>query len=218
MQWQLTMVWSILMNGKPDSYRLSFTTGGLFLQEAPVVAERFLALRDWKVTREQVRHENLLQVRTSSAATRISKELISRLELLATEELECLLDGSQRECGYVLWAATCRRYAFIRDFAVEVLREHYLTLRMQMTLDDYDAFFNSKAVWHDELDELALSTQRKLRQNLFRMLRDADLLSDQFLIQPALLTPRLAKQFFVHDQESMQVFPATDADIQRWLQ
>lgn len=206
------------MNIKSDSYRLSFTTGGLFLQEAPVVAERYLASRDWKVTREQVRAENLLQVRTSAAATRISKELIARLELLNPVELECLLDASLGERGYVLWTAACRRYAFIRDFAVEVLREHFLTLRWQLTLNDYDAFFNSKAVWHAELDELAISTQRKLRQNLFRMLRDADLLSDHFLIQPALLTPRLAQQFFIQGPESMHIFPATDADIQRWLQ
>jgi hypothetical protein len=88
-----------------ERYRLSFTTGGLFLQEAPLVVERYLALRDWKQTREQVRGENLLQVRTSAAATRISKELIARLELLDPEELEFLVDGSLREQGYLLWAA-----------------------------------------------------------------------------------------------------------------
>lgn len=47
-----------------DRYRLSFTTGSLFLQEAIVVTGRYLALRDWKITREQVRSDNLIQVRT----------------------------------------------------------------------------------------------------------------------------------------------------------
>lgn len=201
----------------PERYLLSFTTGGLFLQEAAVVTECYLALRDWKITREQVRADNLLQVRTSAAATRISKELIARLELLSQDELEYLLEGSLRERGYLLWSAACRRYAFIRDFAVEVLREHYLSLRHQLTLNDYDAFFNSKAVWHVELDDLALSTQHKLRQNLFRMLRDADLLSDQSLIQPALLTPGLAQLLAGRGQESLMVFPATDIEMRRWL-
>lgn len=200
-----------------ERYRLSFTTGGLFLQEATIVAERYLALRDWKITREQVRSENLLQVRTSAAATRISKEVIARLECLSQEELECLLDGSLRERGYLLWSAVGRRYAIIRDFAVEVLRDHYLSLRHQLTLNDYDAFFNGKAVWHAELDDLAMSTQRKLRQNLFRMLREADFLSDQNLIQPAMLTPRLAQLLAGHGHASLLVFPATDIDIQRWL-
>ncbi|MBY8951560.1 DUF1819 family protein [Pseudomonas carnis] len=201
-----------------ERYRLSFTTGGLFLQEAPLVVERYLALRDWKNTREQVRGENLLQVRTLSAATRISKELIARLELLSPEELEFLVDGSMREQGYLLWAATCRRYAFIRDFAREVLREHYLLMRLQLTTSDYDAFCNAKALWHAELDELAASTHSKLRQNLFRMLRDASLISAQQQIQPVLITPVLAHLLARHGEEQLMIFPATDHEIKRWLQ
>lgn len=200
-----------------DRYRLSFTTGGLFLQEAPLVAERYLALRDWSRTRDQVRNENLLQVRTAAAALRISKELVSRLELLELPELEELLHGSMRDRGYLLWVAACRRYAIIRDFAIEVLREHYLLLRRQISLGDYDAFYNSKALWHTELDEIATSTQHKLRQNLFRMLRDADLISDQQHIQAAMLSPRLAQLLARGGQDELLVFPATDNDMQRWL-
>jgi hypothetical protein len=66
-------------------------------------------------------------------------------------------------------------------------------LRRQISFGDYDAFYNSKALWHTELDEIATSTQHKLRQNLFRMLRDADLISDQQHIQAAMLSPRLAQ-------------------------
>ena len=201
-----------------ERYRLSFTTGGLFLQEAPLVVERYLALRDWKQTREQVRSENLLQVRTTAAATRISQELIARLELLDLEELEFLVDGSLREQGYLLWAATCRRYTFIRDFAREVLREHYLLLRRQLTTNDYEAFCNAKALWHAELDELASSTHSKLRQNLFRMLRDADLVSAQHQIQPVLIDPALARLLGRHGDEQLLIFPATDHEIKRWLQ
>lgn len=202
----------------PERYRLSFTTGGLFVQEAPVVAERYLTLRDWKVARAQVRSENLLQVRTAAAATRISKELTARLELLDTAELEALVDGSVRERGYLLWAAACRRYPLIRDFAVEVLLQHYLSLRHHLTLKDFDAFFGGKAAWHEELDELAPSTQRKLRQNLFRMMRDADLLSDQSLIQPALLTPRMAQLIARQGRDALRIFPTTESEISRWLQ
>lgn len=201
-----------------ERYRLSFTTGGLFLREAPLVVERYLALRDWKQTREQVRNENLLQVRTTAAATRISQELIARLELLDPEELEFLVDGSLREQGYLLWAATCRRYTFIRDFAREVLREHYLLLRRQLTTNDYEAFCNAKALWHAELDELASSTHSKLRQNLFRMLRDADLVSAQHQIQPVLIDPALARLLGRHGNEQLLIFPATDHEIKRWLQ
>jgi hypothetical protein len=200
-----------------DRYRLSFTTGGLFLQEAPIVVERYLALRDWPQTRNQVRNDNLLQVRTAAAALRISKELIARLELLESDELEELINGSARDRGYLLWVAACRRYAIIHDFAIEVLREHYLLLRRQLSFGDYDAFYNAKALWHSELDEIAQSTQHKLRQNLFRMLRDADLISDQQHIQTAMLSPRLAQLLARRGRDELLVFPATDNEIQRWL-
>ena len=200
-----------------ERYRLSFTTGGLVLQEAPLVAERYLTLHDWVQTRDQVRNDNLLQVRTAAAALRISKELIARLELLESDELEELVNGSARDRGYLLWVAACRRYAIIHDFAIEVLREHYLLLRRQISFGDYDAFYNAKALWHTELDEIAQTTQRKLRQNLFRMLRDADLISDQQHIQTAMLSPRLALLLARRGRSELLVFPATDNEIQRWL-
>lgn len=200
-----------------DRYRLSFTTGGLFLQEAPQVAERYLALGDWPRTRDQVRNDNLLQVRTATAALRISQEIVARLALLELDELEELINGSARDRGYLLWVATCRRYAIIHDFAAEVLREHYLLLRRQLSVGDYDAFYNAKALWHSELDEITPSTQRKLRQNLFRMLRDADLISNQQRIQTAMLSPRLAQLLARRGRDELLVFPATDNEIQRWL-
>jgi hypothetical protein len=200
-----------------ERYRLSFTTGGIFLQEAPLVAERYLALRDWAQTRAEIRSQNLLQVRTASAALRLSKELVARLECLEVPELEELREASLRDRGYLLWAAACRRYAFVHDFAIEVLREHHLLLRRQLSFGDYDAYYNAKALWHTELDEIAPSTQQKLRQNLFRMLREADLISDQQHIQPAMLSPRLAQLLARHGREELLVFPSTDNEIQRWL-
>lgn len=200
-----------------ERYRLSFTTGGIFLQEAPLVAERYLALRDWTQTRAEIRGQNLLQVRTASAALRLSKELVARLECLEVPELEELREASLRDRGYLLWVAACRRYAFIHDFAVEVLREHHLLLRRQISFSDYDAYYNGKALWHTELDDIALSTQYKLRQNMFRMLREADLISDQQHIQPAMLSPRLAQLLARRGREELLVFPSTDNEIQRWL-
>lgn len=201
-----------------ERYRLSFTTGGLFRSEAPPIARHYLASRDWVATRNQIRSGNLLQVRTAAAALRISKEVVARLEQLDTDELTFLSHCGLRDGGYLLWVAACRRYTLIRDFAEEVLRERTLLLQRQVSVGDYDSFFSSKALWHAELDELAPSTQRKLRQNLFRMLREAHLVSAQLLIQPATLSPALAQLLARQGKQSFLVFPATDHDIQRWLQ
>lgn len=201
-----------------ECYQLSFTTGGLFLQEASTVAECYLRLGDWPATRAQVRQENLLQVRTAAAATRISKEITARLQQLNEVELQTLLGSSLRDQAYLLWVAACRRYAFIREFAIEVLREQYLLLRRQVSFADYDSFYNGKALWHAELDDIAHSTQLKLRQNLFRMLREADLVSEKHEIHPAQLSPHLAQLLAKQGRQELLVFPATENDIQKWLQ
>lgn len=201
-----------------ERYRLSFTTGGLYLRESSAVAACFMSIRDWKKTRDRVRQENLLQVRTAAAATRISKEVIARLELLDDAELEALLDLGLHDQAYLLWVAACRRYTFIREFATEVLREYHLSLRRELSVGDYESFYNSKALWHPELDALTLSTQKKLRQNMFRMLREADLVSEQNAIQPALLSPSVAQLLARRGVADLMVFPVSDTQIQKWLQ
>ena len=200
-----------------ERYRLSFTTGGLFVQEAALVTALYLETKDWAKARAQARHENLLQVRTAAAATRISKEITARLEQLDDQELQALLDLNLHDRASLLWVAACRRYTFIRDFATEVLRENHLRLRRHLSFNGYESFYSSKALCHAELDQLAASTQQKLRQNLFRMLREADLLSDKQLILPAMLSLELTTILAKQGRRDLLVFPASEKDIQKWL-
>lgn len=182
------------------------------------MAELFLMKRDWQEARDQVREMNLLQVRTAAAATRISKEIVARLEHLDVAELEALVEGNRKDQGYLLWAASTRRYTFIREFAMEVLREHLLMRRRVLSSIDFDAFWSRKALWHVELDQIAESTQKKLKQNLFRMMREADLIGDSLQIQPALLSPALAQLLAKRGKEELLIYPVTDQEITRWLQ
>jgi len=201
----------------PASYRLSFTTGGLFFLEAPVIAADFLTTKDWMKTRKRIREENLLQVRTTAAATRVSKEVISRLEHLDEQELQALLEFNMPDKLSLLWVATCRRYTFIRDFATEVLRENYLRMRRQISFTDYESFYASKALWYPELDRLTTSTQRKLRQNLFRMLREAGLLSDTEIIIHTIPTDGLMSILARHGRRDLILFPTSEKEVKKWL-
>jgi len=166
-------------------YLMSFSTGGLFLAESARIAELFLRLEDWSLVKKQVHASNLLQARTQSSLNRVCREAISRLKILSNQELRFLVEANRQEQGYLLWIAVCRRYDFLGDFAIEVLRENYLTLKRDLTYEDFDSFFNRKSDLHPELDEVRPTTRKKLRQVLFKILREADLLSsDNRLIAP----------------------------------
>lgn len=193
---------------KSKVYSLSFTTGTLLFQESMRIAELFGELQDWGAVREKVVAENLLQVRTQNTLHRFCREILSRLKLLNEAELALLVSGTAQEQRYLLWLAICRRYALIGDFAREVVYERYLSLTLSLASSEFDSFFNRKSEWHAELDEIAPATRSKLRQVLFKMLREADLLTKAGQINPALLSDRLLAAIVQSDRQDLLLFPS----------
>lgn len=196
-----------------EKYIVSFTTGSLFLHESVALAGLYLELGQWKTLRDRVINENLLQARTLSSLERVCREVISRLKTLNAEELEFLVRSGHQEQGYLLWLAICRRYRFIADFAVEVVRERYITLKADLSHEVFDSFFDHKAEWHPELEKIQPSTRKKLRQVLFRMLGEADLLTADHMIAPPMLTPELIHLISRGNQQELLYFPAFESDL-----
>ena len=194
-------------------YCMSFTTGGLFHRESVNLAALYLDLGDWNSVRDKVVAENLLQTRTLNTLKRVCREVVSRLRTLSQSELDFLVEGSHQEQAYLLWLAVCRRYRFIADFAVEVLRERYITLKADLTHEDFDSFFNRKSEWHLELDEITPATRSKLRQVLFKILRDADLLAANNMINAAMLSPRLLDVIHRGNRRDVSNFPVFESDL-----
>ena len=165
-------------------YSMSFTTGALFYHESAKIVELFSFLKHWEKIREVVVAENTIQARTTNTLKRITNEIISRLRTLSEQELTFFAEATYIERRYILWLAICRRYAFIGDFAVDVIHDNFISLKNTVSYDDYAIFLNKKAEWHNEVDRVAASTRRKLRQTLFQILREANLLDKNNTIIP----------------------------------
>lgn len=198
---------------KNEKYKLSFTTGSLYLSESIKIAELYLQAKDWDLVKEQAMKINLLQSRTQSSAIRLYRELAQRLQVLSDEQLELFVEGTLQEQKQLLWLAICKRYAFIQEFAIEVLHEKYLVLDYELTDLDYDSFFNHKADWHPELEQITDKTRNKLKQVLFRMLRESDLISEESVIFPTMLSTRVIE--LVQQDEAMdyRIFPISERDL-----
>ena len=197
-----------------EKYSLSFVGGALFHRESVRLAGLYLEKGDWNEVRDEVIARNLLQTRTTSSAKRICREICSRLKHLNKDELELLVEGDHQEQAYLLWVAVCRHHRFIYEFSVEVIRERFLTLRYDLGYEDFDAFFNAKMEWHEELEKVATTTRNKLRQVLFRMLREAEILSSDNAIIPAILSPRLINVICSHANQDLYLFPIMETTIQ----
>lgn len=196
-----------------EKYSMSFTSGALLHQESVDATRLFLELGDWHTVRDRVISENLIQARTKNTLNRVCKEILSRLRTLSPAELQFLAQGSDQDQRHLLWLAVCRRYRFIAEFATEVVRERFLSLKYDLQLEDFDAFFNKKADWCPELDKIKPSTRIKLRQVLFKMLRESGLLGTDNRINAALLAPALVKAITCNRRQDLLVFPAFELDI-----
>lgn len=198
-------------------YNMSFTAGGLFLLESIPVAETYLQLQNWDKAKETLLSENTIQSKTNASLIRFNREVVSRLQLLTDDQIKLLVEGSVTERKLILWVAVCRKHKFINDFAIEVVREKFLQLNYKATYKDFDIFFNQKAEWHDELDKLTDSTRSKVRQVLFRMMREADILLPNDEINRIHLTSKFIETMKRTNRTEFSIFPITELEISKAL-
>jgi hypothetical protein len=194
-------------------YRMSFSTGGLFLRESVELATLYQELGDWELVKKRSVSSNLLQTRTKASSTRTIIEIVFRLRKLTSVELELLIEGALQDQKYLLWISICRTYPFIGEFAIEILREYYITMRGELQYEDFDYFYNKNADLIHQLDEISPTTRNKLRQVLFRMMREADLLTSGNSITPAIFTPHLIEVVGKHAGKDLQCFPVFEDAI-----
>jgi len=191
-------------------YSLSFTTGAALIREAIDVAVLKGELEDWASVKAHVLKNNTFQSRTVSTLRKLYGEVSRRLQLLSDEELASLASGTEAEQKQLLWLALCRHYSLIKDFSIEVLSHHYDAARYAISHEDYDAFFNAKAEWHDNLDGASIQTKSKARQVLFKMLRECGLINEYDEIVRQQIGPALLGVIKNNNREDVAVFPGVE--------
>lgn len=189
-------------------YKMSFTTGGLFLSESIALAELYMTNKDWGKTLSQALEIGITSLPKAASNRRTLREIVNRLSTLNEAEILFLTEVAERqEQQYILWLASCRRYRFVREFAVEVICDRYLSYQLDLPLQTFDILFDAKAEWDDSLALLSKSTRLKLRQIMFKIIREAGIISDKGRIQSAVVSPRLKNLIQERNHNELEVFP-----------
>lgn len=196
-------------------YLMSFGTGGLFINESVAVARLHVAGTNWDSTLAAARESGAFPVRKASSARRSIREIVNRLKRLSPDELALFIEGDRSEQAALLWLAACRAYRFIGEFAVEVLSDRFLSLRTDLTYDDFDTFLSAKEEWSPKLAALSASTRAKLRAVLFRLMREAELLSPEKRILGAMLSPRVLAVIQAGNPDELHYFPGAERQLGR---
>lgn len=172
-----------------NKYRFSFTAGAL-LHEEMVLAANELIHHDFKLERLSA---SVLNKERSKTNKREFAEVALRLKTLDDKEIEFLAKGSLALSKQVALLACVRAYSFIRDFFSYVILDKVSLFDFSLTERDYLSFVRSRELDHPELDALADSTKYKVKQVLFRILDQAELIDSikSKHINPNFLEPRL---------------------------
>ncbi len=196
------------MRPEEQPYKMSFVVGGLALTESVEVAQLRLSTPDWDETIARAMSGGVMSLPKAASRHRSLREIVNRLSQLDIEELAFFVGEADRtEQQALLWLASCRVYRFMREFAVEVLQERFLSYQLDLPLESFDILLEAKAEWNEGLSNISRSTQLKLRQVMFRMMREASVINSQNQIQQGYLTTRLKSMIQARNPAELAYFP-----------
>jgi len=199
-----------------SKYILSFTAASLRLNEMIKVAK---AAYDNNSTDLQVVKES--GVVFSSVKTRTSdrefREVRKRLEKLTPEQISILINADLISQKQIAFLAVCKRYEFIRDFTIEVIRDKVLVFDFKLNESDFNSFINSKILLHPELEAFSESTRKKAKQVMYRILEQAGIINNavEKAILPQILQQDVINAIVRDDPAWLKIYMMPDRDIKQ---
>lgn len=200
------------------NYSLSFTAASLMVYETEKLIELYLEHKDWEKVQNLVIEDNVLQKGTIATRKREFIELKKRVESLTLEELNYFEEASGTEIKYLVLLGCFKSYQFIYDFVAEVIRNKLLLFDYQILNSDYESFFESKALLHDNLNTISEATQKKIKQVVFKILEQADIIDNvkNKNIQKPYLSEDVLKLIINDDPKLLRAFLYSDNEINEY--
>jgi len=189
-------------------YTFGITAAALLYRDSVLLAQLYLEYRDWNVVKDAVIKDNLLQIRTLAAQKRIYSEAYTRVKQLSEEAMAILANGTREEQCQIIWYAICMKYDFVREFALEVLAEKVKRHEFEVTISDFNLYYNTKAELHEKLAGIAEGSRKKLQTNLFRMLVSSGITDSEMKLRLMIVSPRVRELIINEGGLSPAVFPS----------
>lgn len=156
--------------------------------ECVTLARSYHELGDWKAVRSAIERDDILMIRSESSRKRIGLELVKRLRNLSDDELSQLAScGDSEQQTALVWISICRAYEFICDFLNDVVAVRWRDGLGNLPQGAYENYVEEASALHPELATLKDGTKKRLRNQLFQMLREAGIIDKDDVLQAYLL-------------------------------
>lgn len=167
----------------------------LLITESRILAEyllKNLSDDEWK---SLVIEENILQKRSGQTASRYTKTIRQRIEVLGDDFIVSLLESNERAYIQLLMAALLINSPIVADFMRLSLAEARRTYKPTLASDAWSEFYDTQIRVFPELNKFFESTINKMGNNAIKSLVDTGYLSDsrKRQIQPVYLLPEVKK-------------------------
>lgn len=190
-----------------SDYSLSLSGASARKAEALITANLYLEMRDWKAVRKQIIDYNEYQLNAPSSVKRVSGELIKRLKTLSDEEVEFFAHSYGDDQLAMLWVSICRTYEFVSGLSRNVIVDRYARMVTDYTPGAYEAYFEEEAEFHPELLALTEESKKKMRNQVFRMLVECHLITEEGRITPLYPSPAFVAAIDPEHREDLMLFP-----------
>jgi hypothetical protein len=160
-----------------NTYRLSFTFGGLLIPESRTIADIYLEVGDWDAAKELVLSQNRLGKTRRSTSRRYFREIRDRLTSAYPWEIGVVAGRGdtatpEADRAVVLLAVFARYYRLVGDFLTQVVRPRYYDGLTAIDPAMFRTFIGDQKPAHPEIGTLSDSTSEKLTTVTMRALRE----------------------------------------------
>ncbi len=183
-----------------------------------IIANLFIELKDWKMVEKEVVEKNALQKGAISTRKREFVELKKRITILNGTEFSLYKDATGSELKYLAMLGCFKMYKIIYDFAAEVMVHKLLLFDFKILNSDYESFFESKSITYENLNTISESTQKKLKQVMFKIFEQAELIDNikNKNIQKSYLPERLIKAIVLDNPKYLSAFLYSNNEINEY--
>lgn len=100
------------------------------------------------------------------------------------------------------------KYDFVTEFALEVLAEKVKRHEFEVTISDFNLYYNTKGELHEKLAGIAEGSRKKLQTNLFRMLVSSGITDSEMKLRLMIVSPRVRELIIKEGILSPAIFPS----------
>ena len=184
-------------------YKANITAGALLVYESRKIAGLMLtevSPDEWK---QVIEDQNILQRLSPASSIRIANFIRSRLRLMTPDLWELVKDGDSVTATQACLAAAIKHCRLLGDYLDIVVRGQFNKLEDRLTPRLWEDFVLGCKQRDPEMDGFPLTTAKKMRTNIHRILNEAGYLKGgrKWLLQRVDILPEILRYLKNNDEE-----------------